>query len=838
MVYRFYVLYFILSLFVPALMGQDRPKIDSLQKVLRTAGQDTNRVSALCRLCLVTTNDIDSAYYFGETGLKLAQKISAQKQAARCLMNLGIVAGDAGEFQRAVKYTQQSINVAKALNDKILEANCLRSMGGIYYNNDKNSFAIVYYQKALTLNLAYKDTLGLIRTLTSLAESYEEMGDFAKALDYYQQSLKLSEKLGYTSRAIKANNGIAAIYQINGKYDKSLEIYKKSLTLSKAINEKILIGDAYSNIGEICAVKKNYRQSIEFFENAIKYYTEIDYRSGVAEELTKLGDVYNQLGNYQKAAAAYLKAQKLYEALKETSGLCILFNKMVSFYLKNSNPNLAIQYNQKSLSFALEIQIIPYIIDAYKNSAQIDSALGDYRSAFEHYKLAVRYQDSLFTESQNKHLAELETKYETEKKEQKIFALQKANELQSQKEYAYITSSVVLFMLFGVSYYSYQNKRRSNTILKAKNEEIQQQKEEIIAQSEQITVQLSDLQLKNNAITEQKEEIIAQSEQIRQQLTKLQALDAAKQALGAMLIHDLKNPLSSIIHLSDQEPTPRVRNMIHQAGRQMLNLILNLLDVHRFESAEMKLNLEDVALDECVREALSQTTLLLENKKQHLVYAVPPTLAVFIDKNLIERVIVNLLTNASKYTPHNGTITLQAEKTRQNDSDWVKFSVTDTGQGVPSDKIHLIFEMFGQLEARSSGIARSSGLGLTFCKMAIEGHGGNIDVVSEFGKGCTFFFTVPASTKLQLSIENAPEATLSEINYGEAVSISFTDDERAYLRAYIEKMKAFDVYEITDIESILDTISPTSEAVQKWKEEIENAVHFCNAEEYVQALSI
>lgn len=807
---RFYPICFLLSIWISSLYGQNQYQIEALQKILRTAGQDSHRVKALCNLCLLKSEAPDSALLLGRQGFSLAEKIGDKKHAAQCLHNIGKVQIGSGEAKNALFYFEASLKIAKEIKDLNIEANCLKGIGGVYYNQDKYQLSLSYCKKAKELFIINNDTLGLLIILINIADSYNEIGEYVEALTNYQQSLRLSEKIGNTKWAIRARSGIGTIYQSQKKYDKAFQTYRKNLESSLALGDKSLLGDAYTDVGVIYCINKNYDKAIEYFQKAKDYYEEIGYESGVAGQWLNIGDTYGRKEQFPAAFAAYQKAQTLFEAIDDKDGLSILFSNMSLAYLKSGLANKALVYNQKGLALALETGVILNIMDSYRNLAQIDSALGDFAAAYAHCKLAMKYEDSLFSESKNKQIAELETKYETEKKEQKINALRIENELQQRIKYGFVGISVISFGLFSVSYVSYRNKKRSNIILQAKNVEIYQQKEEIIAQSEQISIQLS----------------------------QLQELDSYKQALGAMLIHDLKNPLSSIIHLSDQEPTPRVKKMIHQAGQQMLNLVLNLLDVHKFENAEIKLNVSDVSMAECAQNALEQATLLLENKKQHLIYDVPPNLAVRIDKDLVERVLINLLTNAVKYTPNNGTITLTAEPVLQNGAEFVKFSVTDTGQGIPADKIHLVFEKFGQVEARNSGLARSTGLGLTFCKMAIEAHGGIIDVLSEFGNGASFFFTLPRGKNRILLGEKDEETFPSERDYGQTESLAFTEDELAYLRPYIKQMQAFDVYEITDIESVLDTVTPISAAVLRWKEEVENAVHFCNDEEYKQALSI
>src|SRR5207247_446426 len=111
------------------------------------------------------------------------------------------------------------------------------------------------------------------------------------------------------------------------------------------------------------------------------------------------------------------------------------------------------------------------------------------------------------------------------------------------------------------------------------------------------------------------------------------------------------------------------------------------------------------------------------------------------DEDKLVRTLVNLLSNAIRFTPPGGKITAGARFDERQMA--IEFAVRDTGEGIPEAAFQRIFEKFGQAHARQAGQRTSTGLGLTFCKMVVETHGGRIWVESEVGKGSTFFFTIP-----------------------------------------------------------------------------------------------
>jgi signal transduction histidine kinase len=141
---------------------------------------------------------------------------------------------------------------------------------------------------------------------------------------------------------------------------------------------------------------------------------------------------------------------------------------------------------------------------------------------------------------------------------------------------------------------------------------------------------------------------------------------------------------------------------------------------------------------------------LCEDKKLTLLREIASDLPSFQgDKSKLIRVLVNLLGNAIKFTSTAGTLTVAAKL--GEDEEFLLFSVSDTGEGIPKESFSHIFEKFGQVEDRTEGRMMSTGLGLTFCRLAAEAHGGHIDVESTLGEGSTFSFSIPLGRQKEAS---------------------------------------------------------------------------------------
>ena len=236
-------------------------------------------------------------------------------------------------------------------------------------------------------------------------------------------------------------------------------------------------------------------------------------------------------------------------------------------------------------------------------------------------------------------------------------------------------------------------------------------------------------------------------DQLEEKYTKLKELEEIRDNLVHMIIHDLRQPLTAIMGYLQlfqiQEGEEADASLIQSAISSVVlaaDMTNAVLDIQRQEEGKLQLNRGEYSLQSLAEESIKALEPLM-NGHTIRFEAVEKQAIADCDRDLIQRVIMNLLVNAVNYTPGNGTVSLRIESVGPR----VKFSVSDTGIGIPEEFQTAIFDRFGQVESRKIAGKHSSGLGLTFCKMAVEEHGGEIGVESDPGQGSTFWFTLPAA---------------------------------------------------------------------------------------------
>lgn len=229
---------------------------------------------------------------------------------------------------------------------------------------------------------------------------------------------------------------------------------------------------------------------------------------------------------------------------------------------------------------------------------------------------------------------------------------------------------------------------------------------------------------------------------------RLRELERLRDDLTHMIVHDLRTPLTNIIGnlqtLQETQYEPELTQefvpVAVQAGQTLLGMVNDLLDISKLEAGQMELEFTEFAVADVIEAAMGSVRGLAEQKGLALSADIaPPNLRLRADEGKIRRALTNMLGNAVKYTLE-GSVRVQA----RSEAGGASISVTDTGEGIPQADLNRVFEKFGQVETRSAGRKASTGLGLTFVRLAVEAHGGRAWVESEIGEGSTFTISLPA----------------------------------------------------------------------------------------------
>jgi len=360
--------------------------------------------------------------------------------------------------------------------------------------------------------------------------------------------------------------------------------------------------------------------------------------------------------------------------------------------------------------------------------------------------------------------------------------------------------------------------RHANEMLIASNDYLQTSQEEIATQRD-------DIQKKNVALEANQQKILQ--------------LNRFKQQMMGMIVHDLKNPLNSIIGLSEGNQDDTHIVSINHSGKRMHHLVMNILDVQKMEDSQLSLHKETLSLGSLMEVALPQISFVTQENNQSIVVGHLPAVTLDVDVNLLSRVMVNLLTNAAKYSPQNEEIHIAAEVTEEGDlkkrTNRCKISIIDKGAGIAPAFLDKVFDKFVQVKDSKAYHHNSTGLGLTFCKLVIEAHEGEIGVISELGKGSTFWFELSCKVTSK-SMTIAPQTFQPE---HQVPNDRFTSDEIEILRPIVDQVKTHEIFETGKIIKLLASLkNHPSPNLAAWRNTLENTLLTGNQALFDQLLDI
>ncbi|RYG33323.1 HAMP domain-containing histidine kinase [bacterium] len=223
----------------------------------------------------------------------------------------------------------------------------------------------------------------------------------------------------------------------------------------------------------------------------------------------------------------------------------------------------------------------------------------------------------------------------------------------------------------------------------------------------------------------------------------LQESRRQQRELTGFIVHDLRSPIaSSITGLQTLEAIPEGMDDLQKemvalalvSNQRALTLVNGILDVEKLESGKMEVRKESTPIEQMFQDCIVQVALWAQSNRVEIETRTRVEQAL-LDPELTQRVLVNLLSNALKFSPEDRKITLEAER----QGNMVRFAVRDQGPGIPPEYVDTLFEPFSQVKGTKGG----TGLGLTFCRLAVQAQGGRIWIESKLGEGTAMLFTLP-----------------------------------------------------------------------------------------------
>jgi serine phosphatase RsbU (regulator of sigma subunit)/Tfp pilus assembly protein PilF len=419
-------------------------RIDSLLSLLKIAKEDTLKAEVLHELArahLFELNDINKVYIYGAQQLELSRKLRYKKGIGYGLTHIGIYKRSHGDYKEAISYAEQSLVLMKEIGYKKGEGSCYINLG-----------------------VAYLD-----------------VGNYPKGIEYTVKGMILKEEIGDKKGASVAANNLAEIFMDQGNYKEALKYISKGLKFAEETGDRLAISIAYDDIGHMMEKKGKLDEALGYYKKAAKIAEELGDKMGMATNYNNIGNLYFKKDRIDDAYTYQIKSLKIAEENKDKDAIITAYNSLGTIYVKKRNYLLAIDYLNKAIRISKDIDSKERLLEVYKNLVTVHKQLKNSEEALRYLDAYHNLHDSVLNKDNFRQLAELSTKYETEKKEKEILLLTKDKELnakiikqQQLVRWGLIGGLSLLFISIFSIYRRYRFKQKANKILEQQKELIQQ----------------------------------------------------------------------------------------------------------------------------------------------------------------------------------------------------------------------------------------------------------------------------------------------------------------------------------------------------------------------------
>lgn len=542
---------------------------------------------------------------------------------------------------------------------------------------------------------------GLSNALTAVGGAYKVLADYPQALQFYLQALDLQRKLKDYRQQVGSCINISVIYDMTGDIDREQKYIEEALKICRQNNVMQMMPNVINELAIINKKRGNLDTAVALYQTAIDVARGNKDTIGQITYLSNLAITLKSKKDYKASMTAYNDALALLDTTSDKYVYAIILDNKAVLYYEMGDLQQAEAHALKALSLQAYANEMNIYLDCYDVLRKTYTTEKKYPLAIAYFEKWTNIKDSVLNEEKSHQVKELQTKYDTEKKDKQI------NEQSARIAYerkANFAMAAVLLLAFAIGLLVYINQRRTKKL--------------------------------NRLVTSQKHE--------------LEQLNAVKDRIFSVIGHDIRTPVNSLISFTQLLESGNISPEKMEGYTKTLKsnleytsgLLENLLNWARTQMQGYKPVFETVDIAPLAVQAINLLGQEARNKNITVKNEIREPVVVFADANMTAFVIRNLLSNAIKYTRNGGEVIVSADPLGAN----VKITVWDNGIGIPSATVEQ-FNLNDLGIETSPGTAREkgTGLGLVLCKTFAKLMNGSMELTSEEGKGSCFTVMLPAA---------------------------------------------------------------------------------------------
>ncbi len=636
------------------------------------------------------------------------------------------------DFTNAVSVLDSAVMLSIRTENHKKQASLLTFQGEIYCKNDRYLLAehsLKHAQKLLVELNTDEDSALICKVYNNLGIIYRRKDNYDEALKYHLNAEKIARKKNELQQhAISLNSlGLILVHQKN--YEGALRYFEEALTVETQTHNELGVAINLNSIAWAYQEIGDYHKAEDFYKKAEEANRELKNNEGIAICRRYLGTLYVLKKDYKTAAEYFKKSIDYFEERGDTRNYCLTAFEYAKLFIIQGNNESAIDLLLSVNELASSLHQNDLLHESYLKLSKIYENIGDNAKALRYLQTSNIYSDSIHNTEAEQFAEEIETKYRLQESNDEIEYLTGVNA----ERRAYISRmriigfglilSLIAVVILLIRIANKRNKFR----------ELAQQ-----------------LEINNTAIVTQKEYIAEQNRMLEQQTEELQKINSTKDKFFSIIAHDLRNPFNALIGFSDlltenyesytDAERKEIIRTLNKSAQSAHRLQDNLFSWARSQSGALQVNPEQFDIREIIVENIEQAKIRAANKGILIHNSIPlREISIFADKNMINTVIRNILSNAVKFTNLGGHIELSVEKKADN----IEISVKDNGIGISDDVQKKLFNLADGNTRRGTNNEPGSGLGLVLCREFVLKNNGTIRVKSAVGAGTEFRVSLP-----------------------------------------------------------------------------------------------
>jgi tetratricopeptide (TPR) repeat protein len=353
--------------------------------------------------------------------------------------------------------------------------------GTIARQEGNSKEALSYFNEYAQYNVSVGDSIRIARVMYQIGAVHLDIGNYDQSLKAYYRSLAIDRKANDAYGAGITLNAIGIIHKETKKYKDAIREYLSALAIFDSIDAKSDKTDALVNLGNVYSELNDFEKAKQYYKEALVIDRQEDKKGGIAVDLANIAFLFDKQKQYDSALRYHLMGLAIREKLPVKEDLARSLTGVGYGYLQLKNYPRAEVYLNRALAFTKPLNEKPVLIDIYEYLSRLNVEKGNHLKAYEYQQLRFLLKDSVLNEENNRQLNELQTKYETAEKDQKITLLSKENEVrekeaqrQSALKNAFIAGLILVSLLVILVIYIFRQRMKNQFLLASKNEEIKE----------------------------------------------------------------------------------------------------------------------------------------------------------------------------------------------------------------------------------------------------------------------------------------------------------------------------------------------------------------------------